>query len=67
VAVQYVGENEAGETIGYSGQTLRKWRWNGSGPPYYKHGRAVRYDLDELLAWMKSHRVTSTSDSGKAA
>lgn len=37
--------------------TLQKWRRTGQGPATYKLGRRVYYRLDEVLAWIESHRV----------
>jgi hypothetical protein len=31
--------------------------------PFYKFGRSVRYDLDEVLAWTRSRRAVSTTDA----
>ena len=33
-------------------------RWDGSGPPYLKPGRSVRYVKRELLEWLSARRVT---------
>lgn len=44
-----------------------KDRMMGDGPPFEKHGRAVRYRYGTLLEWMASRTRRSTSDDGKAA
>ncbi len=41
----------------------QKKRVSGDGPPYYEVGRRCLYDLDEVIAWIKSHRRSSTSDA----
>jgi excisionase family DNA binding protein len=33
--------------------TLEKWRSMGIGPPFHRIGRAIRYLLSEVIAWMK--------------
>ncbi|BBO92068.1 helix-turn-helix transcriptional regulator [Desulfosarcina ovata] len=38
-------------------QTLRNWRHQGTGPPYHKMGRCVRYDRKDIDAWVASTRV----------
>lgn len=59
----YINEVEAAALIGTRVQTLRNWRVRGiDGPAFYKFGRLVRYDRDEVIAWAKSCRATSTSD-----
>lgn len=39
-------------------------RLTGDGPPYMKVGRSVRYQADEVLAWLEAKRRRSTSDHG---
>ena len=43
--------HEAAEFLRLSPQTLNNMRSKGTGPSYYKHGRRVLYDVDELRAW----------------
>jgi len=43
--------HEAAEFLRLSPQTMNNMRSKGTGPPYYKHGRRVLYDVDELRAW----------------
>jgi predicted DNA-binding transcriptional regulator AlpA len=43
-----IGELEAAEILALSVTTLRKWRWDGSGPRFVKLGKAVRYSKDDL-------------------
>jgi hypothetical protein len=53
--------------LGCSVHALRRWRWNGEGPRFYKIGRNVRYrpcDLDDFIA---ERARRSTSDQGGAA
>lgn len=37
-------------------RTVEDWRLTRSGPPYVKLGRHIRYDRDELLAWIRERR-----------
>lgn len=64
VPIQGLDTNEAARIIGCARKTLENDRVRGGGPPYYKIGRAVRYEINELMAWMQSKKRTSTSDSG---
>jgi len=63
-------EVETSALIGFSKNTLRAWRVTGRPnnsppPPFIKCGRAVRYRLSELLAWMaRQPSHYSTSDPG---
>lgn len=42
--------------------TLEKMRVYGGGPEYRKHGRYVRYHIDDLKAWSNLRKRSSTSD-----
>lgn len=54
---------EASAASGLSVKTLANVRCTGGGPPYYRigGGKFVRYDENELAAWVRSRRYTSTS------
>ena len=54
---------DAAVYLGLATQTLAKLRWSGDSPPYYKVGRRVLYDRDELDAWLNERRRRSTSDT----
>ena len=53
---------EAAAWLRLTKNTLEKMRVNGRGPVYRKHGRYVRYHIDDLDAWSKSRAHRSTSD-----
>jgi len=36
--------------------TLAEWRCKRIGPPWFRVGRLVRYDLSDLRAWLKANR-----------
>lgn len=42
--------------------TLEAWAVRGGGPIFYKFGRAVRYRISDLEAWVDSKAKTSTSE-----
>lgn len=54
---RYLDEKAVSELIGIAVQTLRNWRFRGTGPPYCKIGRSVRYLLSDIIAFMESKRV----------
>ncbi len=61
--IKHFTEKEAAAIYGYSVAWFQRKRWEGSGPPYRKIGRAVRYPSDELVTWFESHVLqTRTSD-----
>ena len=55
---------DAAEYLGLATQTLAKMRWSGDSPPFFKVGRRVLYERDELDAWLAQRKRTSTSDPG---
>jgi hypothetical protein len=47
-------------------KTLAEWRYRGIGPAYTRSGRDVRYDWDDVLAWVASQR-RETADTPPTA
>ena len=52
-----VDEKEVSKITRIAIQTLRNWRFQGTGPAYSKVGRAVRYRLDDVINFMEERRV----------
>ncbi|MBI2834772.1 MAG: helix-turn-helix domain-containing protein [Acidobacteria bacterium] len=50
-------EVDAARFIGMSRAYLRMSRWRGSGPPYLRIGRSIRYRVAALDKWLDTHRV----------
>jgi predicted DNA-binding transcriptional regulator AlpA len=50
-------EPEAARYIEMSRPWLRLQRMRGDGPPYVRLGRAIRYDLRDLDAWLETKKV----------
>ena len=55
---------DAATYLGVARQTLAKLRWSGDSPPYFKVGRRVLYEKDDLDAWISQRKRRSTSDPG---
>ncbi|WP_126172605.1 helix-turn-helix domain-containing protein [Altericroceibacterium xinjiangense] len=54
---------EAANYLGFKAATLAQYRWRGDGPPFRKLGKFVRYQRDDLDAWVLSRpRFTSTRE-----
>lgn len=49
--------------VGLSRRTLEKMRVIGGGPRFRKHGRYVRYHIDDLDDWSASRAKSSTADA----
>ena len=51
-----LNEKQAAVLLGISASWLRNARCKGRGPVYMTIGRAVRYDMGELLFWLDSNK-----------
>ena len=52
---------QAAEYLGLAVSTLNKWRCHGGGPVFIKMGRAVRYRVEDLEAYISYSSSVSTS------
>jgi hypothetical protein len=48
---------EAADHIRVPVRQLQQWRYLRKGPPYSRAGRAIRYRLADLDAWLIANRV----------
>lgn len=48
--------DEAAAFLNLPSKTLRDWRLRGLGPPAFKFGRHVRFDLGDLEKWVQEQR-----------
>ena len=53
-----LNEQEAAKVTRRSVQTLRNDRHNRRGLPYVKFGRSVRYVMDDIQAYIASHKIS---------
>lgn len=63
----FAHEHHASAITGLAVPTLRSMRVRGGGPPYYKVGRCVRYDVSELVQWMRERRAMNTAEAQQRA
>ncbi|MDD4600957.1 MAG: DNA-binding protein, partial [Negativicutes bacterium] len=45
-----------------SSRTLEKMRETARGPRFRRHGRYIRYHIDDIPTWSEEHSSISTSD-----
>jgi predicted DNA-binding transcriptional regulator AlpA len=57
--MKLLNEDQSAKMLGCSAALLRKWRLFREGPSYVKIGRLVRYRLEDLNAFLDSHRVVA--------
>ena len=54
---QLVRETVAARLLGMSRSTLQIWRHERKGPPYYKVGSKILYDVQQLSDWLDSRMI----------
>lgn len=50
----FLNTAQAAHYVGLAERTLESMRGQGEGPPFRRHGRFIRYHIDDLDAWSKS-------------
>jgi hypothetical protein len=58
-------ERDAATMLQMSERTLQRLRATGGGPAFYKCGRLVRYQEDDLYNWLATRQRRSTSEVGR--
>ncbi len=56
ISIDIIDEKIAATLLGFSRSQLQKWRWLGTGPSYFRIGKAIRYSKNELEQWLASQR-----------
>jgi predicted DNA-binding transcriptional regulator AlpA len=59
----YLSSKRVSEMLGIAPQTNVNWRNLGRGPRYVKIGRLVRYDLDDVLAFLEDRKVKTNDQA----
>lgn len=54
-AERLLSTEELAEFLGVPEQSVRKWRYLGTGPRGVKVGRHVRYRMSDVLAYLEQH------------
>jgi len=55
---RYLTEREVSEIIRKALSTLRNDRHQRRGLPYYKDGKSVRYNLNDVIQYMEVRKIT---------
>lgn len=58
----YITEKEVSEITKFALPTLRNHRHEGTGIPYFKIGRSVRYSVKDVYRFMESHKIKTIID-----
>jgi predicted DNA-binding transcriptional regulator AlpA len=59
----WITRRELAGRYGLPVKTLAQWASKGTGPPYAKFGRHVRYRLSDVFAWEAKQLVLRSRDS----
>ncbi len=54
---RYITAVEAAQILGLAPQTLANQRFRRVGLPYHRFGRAIRYNVQDVLQYAESHRI----------
>ena len=57
----FINRTATATALNISPRTLEKWAVTGEGPPFYKLGGRVLYDIEDIETWVSSRRRSSTS------
>jgi len=59
----FLNTAQAAFYVGVQQKTLKKMRGRGDGPKFRKHGRLVRYHIDDLDAWSNANASIPIDES----
>jgi excisionase family DNA binding protein len=57
----FLNTAQAAHYVGLSRRTLEKMRTHGGGPRFRRHGRYIRYHIDDLDMWSKGEPLSIAS------
>lgn len=61
----FLNTAQAAFYIGLSSRTLEKMRTKGKGPRFRRHGRYVRYHIDDLDGWSLADASVAAAPQGR--
>jgi hypothetical protein len=63
----FLNTAQAAHYLGLAKRTLEDWRGEGLGPASRRHGRFVRYHIDDLDAWSKGEGSAQDLDPARGS
>ena len=63
----FLTTSEAAELLRLARRTLERWRVEGGGPSFRRHGARVLYAREDLALWSRKNQHQSTSEHAEAA
>lgn len=58
-----ITESKLAEILGVSNRTLQNQRINGTGLPFKKIGKVIRYDFDLIMKYLEEQQYFSTDQA----
>ena len=62
-ACPFLNTKRAAFYLGLSSRALEQMRIDGTGPAFRRHGKHIRYHIDDLDAWSRATRSTKVRKS----
>ena len=62
-----MSSRDLAEVLHVKEQSVRRMRWDGTGPKFLRRGKRAWYDPTDVREWLEAQKRTSTSDPGRAA
>ena len=59
-----INTRAAAKIVGVSEATMRGWRSRDQGPPFWRKGRGIFYDADEVKRWAKGRVARVVPERG---
>jgi predicted DNA-binding transcriptional regulator AlpA len=59
----FITENQVAELLQVSRRSVQRWRGEGRGPRFRRHGSTIRYSLADVLRWSEANAANSTSEA----
>jgi predicted DNA-binding transcriptional regulator AlpA len=66
VEQRWLSRRQLADRLGLPIKTLAQWASKGTGPPYARMGRHVRYRLSDIVEW-ETERIDCLRDTAKPA
>jgi excisionase family DNA binding protein len=66
-AKRWLSRRELADRLGLPVKTLARWASNGTGPPYARMGRHVRYRISDVIDWETARVDDNVNDSAQPA
>lgn len=63
----FLNTAQAAFYIGLNWRTLEQMRWKGLGPRFRRHGRFIRYHIDDLDDWSRTNGQIPPATGGRDA